>query len=166
MRFFNRLAVKKQINELIEKAKIIYDETGKTLQPSRNVYYHYNFVNLQLTRCDQTVTMQEIQLSLITFDSYINQLVTIKSKFKELLESEPKLKTKFSKEYSLVKSYLVKLTHDVEILISNIHELPDYRNYNEFIIMLKYLEQHKNKLYFLNKKQEEQKELTNTVHAY
>ncbi len=155
MKFIERATTKKQIIKIIENSEIVYQEAFDCLKPSRNVYYHYEFYHLHMTRSEQTVSLQEIKQSFISFDGYINQLTNLKTQLKSLLKDE-KLKNKFSAKYKTIKSYFKVLYSDVTNLINSIREIPEFRTFPELKLILQELEQKMVKLQKIAKIEEEQ----------
>lgn len=162
MKFIERISTKKQVIELIKSSKIIYQEAFDCLKPSRNVYYHYEFYHLRMTRSELDISLQDLKLAFISFESYINQLVNLKTQFKSLLKDE-KLKNKFSNQYKTLKSYFKVLYSDINNLINNIREIPEYRNCDDLKLILQYLEQNKIKLQKIAKIEEEQNTVNPTI---
>lgn len=161
MKFIERITAKKQIINLTENANLIYKEAFDCLKPSRNVYYHYDFYRLRITRSEHDISLQQLQLAFISFESYINQLVNLKTQLENLLTDE-KLKKKFLKQEQTIKSYFTSLYFNADKLIQNIREIPDYKNYDDLKLILQYLQKNKLKLQKITKIEEKNIEFNNT----
>ena len=63
MRIFANIEKRRQIKQLFETTNQIYKQIEHCLLPSINVFYHYKFAYLGMTRSDLSVNSNDINVS-------------------------------------------------------------------------------------------------------
>ena len=140
MGFIKDNIIRRQFQELLEQGELIYSEAAECLKPCYNVYYHYFYDNLGMTREILDVTTLDIQISLSTLSSYIPQLIRLRSSIVGTFKQNYSLLKKYDARFLEISNSLEKLYSVVNSLLRDSKALNGSKSYAELKTMVAYLE--------------------------
>ena len=148
MNFLDKLTQKKEIKKLLISSEEIYQNISSCLKPSTNVFYHYKFVYLGMTRSAQTVTMQELKNSFSNYAVYFNQYIEIYNDFVDILKQNAKLKEQFKPELKKYQKRFISLKDSMESLFTSITTIPKYGDIAELMFIYRSINSFKKNFFF------------------
>ena len=140
MQLLKSLAIKKELREMFERAGEIYNQADNSLQPVRNVYFHYTYLTMGYIKSGLDVSMEDIENSLTMFSSCLNMLLNIKNKCNKIIELNPNFASKFHNEIYHFDSHLNNFKSKIYNFIIDIKKFEDYRYYRELVYIIEELQ--------------------------
>ena len=132
---------RREFIDLLKNSNLIYNESNKCLKPCYNVYYHFYYATLGMTRDNLDISSDDIQMSLATLANYIPQLIRLRANLIGLYNQNPKIFKKFEIEFLDTVDNLGKLYTSISLLLNDSKKIREYRRIVEISTMIAYLEE-------------------------
>ena len=150
MNFLRYLSHKKEIKNVFDKSNTIYENLTSCLIPSSNVFYHYKFVYLGMTRSAQTITMQDLKNSFNDYEIYFKQYIENYNNFVDILKQDAKLKEQFKPEMKKYQKKFINLRESMYGLATSITTIPKYEDIAELMFIYRSINSFKKNFFFTN----------------
>lgn len=136
MRFIKNLAQKNELKNLFEQAAKIYSQADDSLQPIRNVYFHYLYSTMGYIKTNLNIEIQDIKNAFSLLENYLEQLIEIKNKCSTILKENHHLSSKFYNETKHLNTNLSNFESKLSHIILDIRSFENYRTFKEFVYIV------------------------------